>query len=51
MSKSARTIVHGLEIVDECQDVPVAHRDSLQYCDLVPDLAHVSLVQAQSPDR
>ena len=33
-----RTIVHGLEIVNEREDIPVAHRYSLEHRDLVPDL-------------
>ncbi len=32
-----RTVVHGLEVVDEGQDVSVADRDSFQHGDLVSD--------------
>lgn len=32
-----RTIVHGLKIVHQGQDIPVAHRYSFQYRDLISD--------------
>lgn len=31
------TVVHGLKVIHQGQDVPVAHRHSFQDCDLVPD--------------
>lgn len=37
------TVVHGLEVVDERKDVPVAHRHPLQHSDLISDLVGVSL--------
>ena len=52
--KMVRTIIHRLKVVDQRQDVPVAHGDSLQHRNLIPDLLSVSLVllrslQASSP--
>lgn len=32
------TVVHGLKVVDQGENVPVAHGDSLQHSDLVSDL-------------
>jgi hypothetical protein len=44
---STRTVVHSLEVIDKRQNIPVSHRDSLQYGDFVPDLALVSLIILQ----
>jgi hypothetical protein len=39
-----RTVVHGLKVVDQGEDIPVAHGHPLQHGDLVPDLRYISLV-------
>jgi len=43
-----RTVVHCLEVVDEGQDIPVAHGDLLQNRDFVPDLTGISPVLASA---
>jgi hypothetical protein len=40
----ARTIIHGLEVIHQRQDILVAHRHLLQHGDLIPNL--FSSVQA-----
>jgi len=37
-SLACRTVVHGLKVIDQGENVPVAHGDSLQYSDLISDL-------------
>jgi hypothetical protein len=32
------TVVHGLEVVDQRKNIPMAHGDSLQHRDFVSDL-------------
>jgi hypothetical protein len=44
LSLAYRTIVHGLKVVDQGEDIPVAHGDPLQHGDLIPDLRYISLV-------
>lgn len=39
MRECGRTVVHRLEVIHQRQDVPVAHRDSLEDCNFVPYLA------------
>ena len=39
-ARKVRTIVHGLEIVHQCQDVLMAHGHPFQYCDFIPYLWH-----------
>lgn len=37
--KSSHTIVHGLEIVDQCQNVLMSHRDSFEDGNLISNLS------------
>lgn len=38
-----RTVIHSLEVIHKSQNVPVAHGDSLQHCNLISDLESISL--------
>lgn len=38
-----RTVVHSLKVVHQSQNVLVAHRHPLQYCDLIPNLQDISV--------
>lgn len=40
------TVVHGLKVIHERQDVLVAHRHPLQHCNLIPD--HVLATRHQA---
>jgi hypothetical protein len=41
MTMMARTVVLGLKVIDQGQDVLMSHRDLLQHCDLVSHLIGV----------
>jgi hypothetical protein len=47
LSLVRRTIVHGLEVVHQGQDVTMTHGYSLEYRDLISDLTQISLVYEQ----
>lgn len=40
---ASHTVVHGLKVVDQSEDIPMAHGYPLQYGDFIPDLADISL--------
>lgn len=35
--KIGRTVVHGLKVIYQCQDILMSHRHLLQNCNLIPD--------------
>jgi hypothetical protein len=41
MTMMARTVILGLKVIDQGQDVLMSHRDLLQHCDLVSHLIGV----------
>jgi hypothetical protein len=43
-----RTIVHSLKVVDQGEDIPVAHRYTFQHSNLISDLARISLTAGVS---
>jgi hypothetical protein len=42
-AKRQHTVIHGLEVIHQSQDVPVAHGNSLQDGNFVPNLYRISL--------
>jgi hypothetical protein len=40
------TIVHGLKVIDQCQNILMSHRNPLQYCNLI---AHHVLSPGHQP--
>jgi hypothetical protein len=46
--EAQRTIIHGLEVVDQGEDIPVAHRYTFQHSNFIPDLGHISLATREA---